>query len=58
MTQPAIFLHSVITTLCIEEFTPDMVAGHPLGAFFAPVAAGAFTFEDGLRLVYACAMAM
>ena len=58
VTQPAVFLHSVITALCMEDFQPDMVAGHSLGEFSALVAAGALTFEDGLKLVYARAMAM
>lgn len=58
VTQPAVFLHSVITALCMENFKPDMVAGHSLGEFSALVAAGALSFEDGLRLVYARAMAM
>lgn len=58
VTQPAVFLHSVISALCMEGFNPDMVAGHSLGEFSALVAAGALTFEDGLRLVYARAMAM
>ena len=58
VTQPAVFLHSVITALCMDDFNPDMVAGHSLGEFSALVAAGALTFEDGLRLVYARAMAM
>lgn len=58
VTQPAVFLHSVITAFCLEEFKPDMVAGHSLGEFSALVAAGALTFEDGLKLVYARAMAM
>ena len=58
VTQPAVFLHSVITALCLDDFTPDMVAGHSLGEFSALTAAGALTFEDGLRLVYARAMAM
>ena len=59
ITQPAIFLHSVISAKCLgEEFKPDMVAGHSLGEFSALVAAGALSFEDGLRLVYARAMAM
>ena len=58
VTQPAVFLHSVITSLCFKDFEPDMVAGHSLGEFSALVAAGALTFEDGLRLVYARAMAM
>lgn len=58
VTQPAMFLHSVITALCIDDFKPDMVAGHSLGEFSALVAAGALSFEDGLRLVYARAIAM
>ena len=58
VTQPAVFLHSVITAFCLEDFNPDMVAGHSLGEFSALVAAGALSFEDGLKLVYARAMAM
>ena len=58
VTQPAVFLHSVITAFCLDDFHPDMVAGHSLGEFSALVAAGALSFEDGLRLVYARAMAM
>lgn len=59
VTQPAVFLHSVISALCLgDEFKPDMVAGHSLGEFSALVAAGALSFEDGLKLVYARAMAM
>ena len=58
VTQPAVFLHSVISALCMDDFNPDMVAGHSLGEFSALVAAGALSFEDGLRLVYARAMAM
>lgn len=59
VTQPAVFLHSVISALCLgNEFCPDMVAGHSLGEFSAMVASGALTFEDGLKLVYARAMAM
>lgn len=58
VTQPAVFLHSVITAFCMDDFKPDMVAGHSLGEFSALVAAGALSFEDGLRLVYARAMAM
>ena len=58
VTQPAVFIHSVVTALCLDDFTPDMVAGHSLGEFSALVAAGALTFEDGLRLVYARAMVM
>lgn len=58
VTQPAVFLHSVITALCMEDFQPAMTAGHSLGEFSALVAAGALSFEDGLKLVYARAMAM
>ena len=58
VTQPAVFLHSVITALCMEDFQPAMTAGHSLGEFSALVAAGALSFEDGLRLVYARALAM
>ena len=59
VTQPAVFLHSVITALCMgDAFCPDMVAGHSLGEFSAMTASGALTFEDGLRLVYTRAMAM
>ncbi|GAB4314869.1 MAG: ACP S-malonyltransferase [Bacteroidales bacterium] len=59
VTQPAIFLHSVILSECMgEQFQPDMVAGHSLGEFSALVAAGALNFEDGLRLVAARANAM
>lgn len=59
VTQPAVFLHSVISALCMgEAFEPAMVAGHSLGEFSALVAAGAISFEDGLKLVYARAMAM
>ena len=59
VTQPAVFLHSVISALCLgDEFKPDMVAGHSLGEFSALVACGCLSFEDGLRLVYARAMAM
>lgn len=59
VTQPAVFLHSVISALCMgDEFNPDMVAGHSLGEFSALVACGSLSFEDGLRLVYARAMAM
>lgn len=59
VTQPAVFLHSVISALCMgDAFKPDMVAGHSLGEFSALVAAGALSFEDGLKLVYARAMAM
>lgn len=59
VTQPAIFLHSVILAKTLgDDFNPDMVAGHSLGEFSALVAAGAMAFEDGLRLVAARAMAM
>ncbi len=59
VTQPAVFLHSVICALCLgEEFNPDMVGGHSLGEFSALVTAGALSFEDGLKLVYARAQAM
>ena len=59
VTQPAVFLHSVISAICLgEEFQPDMVGGHSLGEFSALVAAGALKFEDGLKLVYARAQAM
>lgn len=59
VTQPAVFLHSVISAFCLgDAFKPDMVAGHSLGEFSALVAAGALSFEDGLKLVYARAMAM
>lgn len=58
VTQPAIFLHSVILAKCTEDFNPQMVAGHSLGEFSALVAAGAMSFEDGLILVSKRAMAM
>lgn len=58
VTQPAVFLHSVISALCLEDFRPDMAAGHSLGEFSALTACGCIGFEDGLRLVYARAMAM
>lgn len=59
VTQPAVFLHSVIRAICLgDEFAPDMVGGHSLGEFSALVAAGALSFEDGLKLVYARALAM
>jgi [acyl-carrier-protein] S-malonyltransferase len=58
VTQPAIFLHSVILAATLPGFAPDMTAGHSLGEFSALVAAKALSFEDGLRLVYARAMAM
>src|ERR1700733_3579253 len=59
VTQPAIFLHSVVlASLQGENFKPDMVAGHSLGEFSALTAAGAISFEDGLKLVYQRAIAM
>lgn len=58
VTQPAIFLHSVVAAKCLPDFKPDMVAGHSLGEFSALTAAGALAFEDGLSLVYKRAMAM
>ena len=59
VTQPAVFLHSVITAICLgDEFAPTMVAGHSLGEFSALVAAGAISFEDGVKLVAARANAM
>lgn len=58
VTQPAIFIHSVILSACHHDFTPKMVAGHSLGEFSALVAADAMNFEDGLRLVSARAKAM
>ena len=59
VTQPAVFLHSVISAICLgDDFTPAMVAGHSLGEFSALVAAGALSFEDGVKLVAARAMAM
>ncbi len=59
VTQPAIFLHSVLLTEYLgEDFQPKMLAGHSLGEFSALVAAGALSFEDGLRLVSQRAMAM
>ena len=58
VTQPAIFLHSVIMAKTLENFQPDMVAGHSLGEFSALTAVGALSFEDGLKLVFQRAMAM
>ena len=58
VTQPAIFLHSVILAKVMDDFAPDMVAGHSLGEFSSLVAAGALSFEDGLRLVAARANTM
>jgi [acyl-carrier-protein] S-malonyltransferase len=59
VTQPAVFLHSVILAQTLgDDFKPEMVAGHSLGEFSALVVAGAISFEDGLRLVYKRAKAM
>ena len=58
VTQPAVFLHSVVLAKCQKDFQPDMVAGHSLGEFSALVASGALDFEDGLRLVAIRAQAM
>ncbi len=58
VTQPAVFLHSVILAKTAADFNPDMVAGHSLGEFSALVAANALSFEDGLSLVYKRALAM
>lgn len=58
VTQPAVFLHSVILAKTIENFKPEMVAGHSLGEFSALVANGTLAFEDALKLVYQRAMAM
>ncbi|MGB3465329.1 MAG: ACP S-malonyltransferase, partial [Cyclobacteriaceae bacterium] len=58
VTQPAVFLHSVIATRISDEFQPDMVAGHSLGEFSALTANGVLTFEDGLKLVAQRASAM
>lgn len=58
VTQPAVFLHSVILAHLFPNFKPDMVAGHSLGEFSALVACGALSFEDGLQLVSARAQAM
>lgn len=58
VTQPAVFLHSVILAKTIEDFHPEMVAGHSLGEFSALVANGALSFEDGLKLVSKRALAM
>lgn len=58
VTQPAVFLHSVITYLVHPDLKPDMTAGHSLGEFSALVAAGALSFEDGLKLVSRRAAAM
>ena len=59
VTQPAVFIHSVVSALTLEEgFDPQMVAGHSLGELSALTASGALTFEDGLKLVYKRALAM
>ncbi len=58
VTQPAIFLHSVVVALMQEDFAPDMVAGHSLGEFSALVANGTLDFADGLKLVHQRALAM
>ncbi len=58
VTQPAIFLHSVILAATLDGFSPDMVAGHSLGEFSALVANGTLSFENGLTLVFKRAMAM
>ncbi len=58
VTQPAVFIHSVVAALTLEDFKPDMVAGHSLGEFSALVANGSLSFQDGLSLVSKRAMAM
>lgn len=58
VTQPAIFLHSVLLAKTVKDFAPEMVAGHSLGEFSALVANGTLTFEDGLKLVSKRAQAM
>lgn len=59
VTQPAVFLHSVISALCLgDDFCPEMVAGHSLGELSALTASGCLKFEDGLRLVAKRALAM
>ncbi|NBQ48046.1 MAG: ACP S-malonyltransferase, partial [Sphingobacteriia bacterium] len=58
ITQPAIFLHSVILASTLSDFNPDMVAGHSLGEFSALVANKTLSFESALQLVYKRAMAM
>ncbi len=58
VTQPAVFLHSVILAKTLNDFNPEMVAGHSLGEFSALVASGALSFEDGLKLVSQRALAM
>jgi len=51
VTQPAVFLHSVVSAMVSDDFQPDMVAGHSLGEFSALTASGVLSFEDGLKLV-------
>ena len=59
VTQPAVFIHSVVSAIAMgEDFKPEMVAGHSLGELSALTAAGALTFEDGLKLVYKRALAI
>lgn len=58
VTQPAVFLHSVISAMTLENFKPEMVAGHSLGEFSALVANGTLSFEDALKLVSQRALAM
>ncbi len=58
ITQPAVFIHSVVVALCNDSFKPDMVAGHSLGEFSALVANGTLSFADGLKLVFQRAQAM
>src|SRR5262245_25971317 len=58
ITQPAIFLHSVVLASTLSDFHPDMVAGHSLGEFSALVANKTLSFEDAMKLVYKRAMAM
>lgn len=58
VTQPAVFLHSVVLAKTLDNFKPEMVAGHSLGEFSALVANGALSFEDGLKLVAKRAAAM
>lgn len=58
ITQPAVFMHSIVKAKISDDFQPDMVAGHSLGEFSALVAAGALSFEDGLKLVHQRALAM
>src|SRR5271169_6139985 len=58
VTQPAVFLHSIISSYLVENFKPDMVAGHSLGEFSALVAINTLRFEDALQLVNVRALAM